>query len=344
MTVREPTEPTGVGSRPRPATLTDVARVAGVAPSTVSRAFTKPGRVNAATCEHVLRVAAELGYRPNPAARALESGRTSTLGLVVSDITNPHFFALVRGAERQASTAGFTLLLGDTQQSPQTERTVVDRIHASVDGLILAASRLPPAELRAYAATKPLVLINRQAEDVTSVVTDHVDGPRQIVEHLHSLGHRALVFLSGPRESWSGAQRWAVIRDTAKSLGIAATRLGPFPPSMAGGPAAADAAIGTAATAVIAHNDLLAIGALRRFSDRGLAVPGDISVVGFDDIFGADFCAPPLTTLTGPLDEAGRKAVEILVTQPEATVRAPRFSLPSHLKIRESTGPARPRA
>jgi LacI family transcriptional regulator len=337
---------TGTGrQRPRVTTLADVAEAAGVAVSTVSRAFSNPGRVNAETLDHVRAVAARLGYRPNQAARALGSGKTSMLGLIVSDITNPHFFTLIRGAERHAAAAGYTLLLGDTQQSPRTESQVVDRVLGSVDGLLIAASRLPTSQLRTYASEKPLVLVNREAEGISSVVTDHADGPRQLVEHLHSLDHRDLVFLSGPRESWSGAKRWSAIERTAQALGMSATRLGPFPPSIEGGPAAADAAIGTGATAMIAHNDLLAIGILRRLAERGVDVPAQVSVAGFDDIFGADFCKPPLTTLAAPLEDAGRAAVELLFqARGQVKAAAQRLVVPSHLEIRQSSGPVAVRA
>ncbi|MFE7416754.1 substrate-binding domain-containing protein [Rhodococcus sp. NPDC057529] len=120
-----------------------------------------------------------------------------------------------------------------------------------------------------------------------------------------------------------------------------ATLLGPFTPSIQGGPAAADAAIGTGASAVIAHNDLLAIGALRRFAERGVQVPADISVVGFDDIFGADFCAPPLTTVSGPLEAVGRTAVDLVLSSLQKAGRTATQQLraPAHLVIRGSTGP-----
>ncbi|RYF56342.1 MAG: LacI family transcriptional regulator [Comamonadaceae bacterium] len=326
----------------RSPTLADVAREAEVAISTVSRAFSNPNRVNARTREHILEVADRLGYRPNELARALESGQTRTLGLLVSDITNPHFFGLIRGAEQQTATVGYTLILADTQQSSETELKVIDRTSSFVDGFVLAASRLPNDRLAATINHKPVVLVNRELSGVSSVVTDHVDGPRQVVEHLHSLGHRRVVFLGGPRESWSGATRWAAVREAARALGIKATLLGPFTPSIQGGPAAADAAIGTGATAVIAHNDLLAIGALRRFAERRIRVPADLSIVGFDDIFGADFCTPPLTTLSGPLEAVGRTAVDLVLSSLHQSGRTSTRQLraPAHLVIRGSTGPA----
>ena len=143
------------------ATITDVAEAAGVAASTVSRAFTRPGRVNHATREHVLAVAEELGYTPNPAARALESGRTSTLALLVPDITNPYFAGVIKGAERAAAAAGLTLVLGDTQENPAAEAQLIRRLGPAVDGFVLSASRLPDDELRRAAELNPIALVNR---------------------------------------------------------------------------------------------------------------------------------------------------------------------------------------
>lgn len=314
-----------------------------MAASTVSRTFTNPPRVNARTREHIREVAERLGYRPNPHARALPTGRTRTIALLVPDITNPHFFELIRGAERQANAAGYTLVLGDTEESPEQELRHIQRLGPAVDGFLLAASRLPDDKLREVANRHPLALVNREARGIPSVVTNQFDGSRQIIEHLASLGHGSVAYLSGPRHSWLGQWRWRALAEAARKLGIRATRLGPFPPNVTGG-AAADAGLGPGATALIAHNDLLAIGVLRRLAERGVPVPAEISVVGYDDIFGADFCSPPLTTLAGPLENAGRTVVDVLL---ELVDRAPgtrpepaRIMLPTHLVIRGSSGAA----
>src|SRR5690349_14716075 len=161
---------------PRRATITDVAEAAGVAASTVSRAFTRPERVNHRTREHVLAVAAELGYSPNPAARALESGRTTTLGLLVPDITNPYFAGVIKGAERAADAAGFTLVLGDTQENPTREERLLARLGGAVDGFVVAASRLPDETLRRSAELTPLVLLNRATPGLPCVVADFDTG------------------------------------------------------------------------------------------------------------------------------------------------------------------------
>ncbi|MCP2252768.1 transcriptional regulator, LacI family [Prauserella aidingensis] len=324
-------------------TIYDVAREAGVATSTVSRALTNPGRVNARTRDRVVEVAQRLGYRTNPLAQALPSGRTRTVALCVSDITNPHFFGIIRGAEQQARAAGCTLILSDTEESPDLEAANIERLSGSVDGFVIAASRMSDQQIGELTGRHRLTLISRQVSGVPSTIVDHEDGTRQIIEHLASLGHRSVVYAAGPRRSWLAAKRWHAIRTIARKLGLAATRLGPFPPAVRGGAAAADATLGQGATAVIAHNDLLAIGMLRRFSDRAVHVPGAISVVGYDDIFGADFCSPPLTTLAGQFDEAGRLAIDLLLGTRDGT-RPPQAEnqvvLPSHLVVRGSTGPA----
>lgn len=324
-------------------TIYDVAREAGLATSTVSRALSKPERVNARTREHVLEIAERLGYQTNPLARALPSGRTQTVALFVSDITNPHFFGIIRGAEQQARAAGCTLIVGDTEESPELESRNVERLGSAVDGFVIAASRMADKGIKELARKHRLALVSRQVSGVPSAIVDHADGTRQIIEHLASLGHRSVAYLAGPRRSWLATQRWRAISTVARRLGMSATRLGPFPPAMLGGPAAADAALACGATAAVAHNDLLAIGMLRRFAQRGVRVPADISVVGYDNIFGADFCSPTLTTLAGAFEEVGRVAVDLLMAQRDPVGNHPprgEVVLPSHLVIRGSTGPA----
>jgi DNA-binding LacI/PurR family transcriptional regulator len=323
-------------ARRRAVTLHDVAREAGVAVSTVSRALSDPQRVNVRTREHVQATARELGYRPNRLAQALPTGRTGMLAILVPDITNPHNFGLVRGAEAQARAAGSTLIIADTQGGPELETAHLDRLASSVDGFVLAASRLADAELHALAERIPVVLFNRRVEGLSSLATDSVDGSRQIVEHLGALGHRSLAYLAGPSGGWSDAERWRALSEHAAAAGIRIVRCGPFPPTLDGGPAAADVGLATGATALIAFNDLLAIGVLRRLGERGVPVPVQVSVVGYDDIFGADFCSPTLTTVAGPVDDAGRMLVDVLQADRDP---GPQITLPTHLRIRASTGP-----
>jgi DNA-binding LacI/PurR family transcriptional regulator len=183
------------------------------------------------------------------------------------------------------------------------------------------------------------LLHNREVPGLPSVVSDFADGARQVIEHLAGLGHRRIAYLSGPRDAWSEQQRWAGLSVAAVAAGVAAQRLGPFPPTLAGGPAAAEEGIASGATALVAFNDLLAIGVLRRLEERGVAVPDTVSVVGFDDVFGADFCHPPLTTVATPSEEAGRALVDVLLRDPAPEHVPERIVLPSTLRVRDSTGP-----
>jgi LacI family transcriptional regulator len=326
-------------------TIYDVAREAGVAASTVSRAFSNPTRVRAATREHILSVARELGYRPDPYRRSALSRRTHAIGMVVSDITNPYYFELVRGAESRAKESNYTLVLINAEESPRIEYDSIQRIARSVDGFILAASRLPDENLLEFASMRPLVLMNREHPELPSVILDYDRGCRRIVEHLASHGHRSVVYLAGPRNSWTAGQRWRAIRGACERLGIEARRIGYFTPTGACGAAAAAAALQTNATAVIAHNDLLAIGVLRSLAEDEVPVPDELSVVGFDNIFAADLCTPSLTTLGGAHADVGRLAVELLLDKTKVTGKPregiPRLVLPSRLHLRASTGVAR---
>jgi LacI family transcriptional regulator, repressor for deo operon, udp, cdd, tsx, nupC, and nupG len=321
-------------------TIVDVARACGVAASTVSRALSRPGRVNQQTAERIRAVAEQMGYRPNPIARALPSGRTHMLALLVPDVTNPFFSEMIRGAERQAAAAGYILVLADTSESPEMEAVHVERLARLVDGLIIATPRLPDEKIAGFANSYPIVLVNREVGQVPDVVIDTPSGMNHAAEHFASLGHRSVAYLAGPRASWADRSRWRALQAAGRRLGLAMVKLGPFAPTVAGGTAAAEAVVVSGASAVIAFNDLLAIGTMRRLLARGLRIPTDISVLGCDDIFGADFCHPALTTLAAPIQEAGRAAVDLLLGALRGSDqrRGRRVVLPTHLVIRESTG------
>ena len=323
------------------ATLADVAARTGVAISTVSRALTRPERVNQATRERIAAAAAELGYTPNTAARALGSGRTHSVALLVSDVTNPFYFDIIRGAQQELGPAGYTPLLLDTEESEDLEEAMLRRLRSSYDGAIIAASRLTDRRLDELAHTVPLVAINRQTRGVPSVFIDTPAGVGQSLEHLVSHGHQRIAYASGPPTSWPNERRRRAFVAAAERLGVEVSRVGPFEPRQTQGAAAADAVLNTGATACLAFNDLLAIGMLRRLAERGVRVPEDLSVVGCDDIFGADFCHPPLTTITAPIAQAGRVAVSMLLAQLAGATPRSAVTLPTHLTIRASSGPVR---
>jgi LacI family transcriptional regulator len=323
----------------RPPTIRDVAAAAGVAESTVSRALTNPDRVHHTTRERILKVAADLHYVPSAQARAVSLGRTSMIGLVVTDVTNPFYFGIIRGTQAQLKSAGLTQVLVDTEESRSIEAGTLSRLRTSVDGVVLASSRLRDGELTEVSRQMPIVAINRQAEGVASVLIDTGAGVSQALEHLVSLGHTHVAFISGPDASWSNQTRWLAGLAAAERLGVTLTRVGPFAPRMSSGGVAADAVVNDGATACIAFNDLLAIGAMRRFAERGLHVPDDISVVGCDDIFGADFSHPTLTTIAADSESAGRAAVSLLLERiAHPSTPLSQVTIPTHLTIRASTG------
>ncbi|MBO9041961.1 LacI family DNA-binding transcriptional regulator [Curtobacterium flaccumfaciens] len=335
----------------RRVTIRDIADATGVAASTVSRALSLPDRVNPVTQERIQRAARELGYVANSQARALTSGRTRAVAVLVSDITNPFYFDVIRGTQHQLAGAGWTQLLVDTEESADAEMAALTAVGAKADGVVLTASRLSDAQIARFAERIPLVVVNRRPTGVPSVLIDTPGGVEQAVQHLVSLGHREILYVAGPDSSWSNERRWRALVQVAKRLGIRVARVGPHAPFVDSGAAAADAAVHAGATACIAFNDLIAIGMLARLRERGVRVPEDMSIVGCDDIFGADFCNPPLTTMTSPIERAGRVAIRMLLGRlgalPADELPGEHMSgavaLPTHLTVRESTGPA-PRA
>jgi len=330
-------------------TIVDVAQAAGVATSTVSRALSKPERVSERMRQRVLAVANELGYYPNPQARSLTSGRTHNVALLIPDITNPFFFGLFRGTQAQARARGYFQLVVNTEESASVEASYLAELAKSVDGVIVAASRLSDSELVTASSSLPIVTINRDIEGVPSVVIDTPRAMGNVLDHLVSLGHASVAYAAGPVTSWSSSRRWKALQAAARSRHINCQKIGPFTPTLQAGASAADAGIHSRATAIVFFNDLLAIGALQRFSERGVSVPGDISVVGCDDSFGADFCNPPLTTLAAPIEHAGRVATDMLLATiqnrgadigPGGLPAWRHERLTTFLTIRASTGPA----
>jgi LacI family transcriptional regulator len=326
-------------------TIFDVASAVGVATSTVSRALTQPGRVSEALRRRVATAAAELGYFPNPQARSLTSGRTQSIALLVSDVTNPYFFDLIRGTQATAKTRGYRHMLVNTENteaSTELEEMALAELPASVDGIVLTGSRLTDQQILKAAKRFPIVVVNREIDGVPSVVVDTSKGVEAALEYLVSLGHERIAFLAGPSWSWSSKRRWEALQAASRRLKVECIHIGPRSGATQSGAAAADAAIHHGVTASLFFNDMLAIRALKRFAERGVSVPGDMSVVGCDDIFGADFCNPPLTTLTSPIDQVGRIATDMLLTRllglPLASERQ---RIAAHLTIRDSTGTAR---
>ena len=338
MTVEPPPLP------PRPPTVYDVAKAAGVAASTVSRAFSRPGRVNADTAERIRTAAQSLGYRTNPLARALPTGRTSMIAVIISDITNPFYFEIIRGAQAAAAEAGYTMLLADAQESDVLEREALDRAIPTVEGIVLASSRMSDSAIRMTAKQRPMIVLNRAVADVPSLVTDNPHGARRAAEHFAGLGHSAITYVAGPEASWADGIRWRSLREAAADHGLQTRRVGPYTPNVAGGEQAAFDLRHKPPSAILAYNDQLAIGIIRGLTAMDILVPDDVSIIGFDNIFAADLITPRLTTIAAPLHALGGTAVHnLLAIINGARSRASEpMVLPTRLVERASTA-RRPR-
>lgn len=311
----------------------------------MSRSFTVPNSVATATRERVLAVAAELHYEPNRAARGLITGRTGNVGVIVPDLGNPYFHAVLQGAQARARRADYAVFVADGQESATEEWALINAMRKQVDGLVLCSSRLPTRKLELLDNRPTVVLLNRRVPDRASVVVDSADGMKQAVRHLAELGHRRCVFVSGPRRSWSNQQRRLGLRAAAAAHGVEYEIVGPVAPQFQSGVERAQEVLDTGASAVLAYNDLVAVGILSRLAELGVRVPEQLSVVGFDDIPLAAMVMPPLTTVSIPTVQAGQAAVEVLLDRlgsPGAALPTAR-KLPATLIVRSTTGPP-PRA
>jgi len=326
-----------MGDRP---TIYDVARAAGVAASTVSRAYARPGRVNSDTARAIFEAAERIGYRATRITGPL-GRQTGAVGFMVSDITNPFYNEIIKGGEEAARLAGYALLLSDTSEVGATERGIVERTLDLVEGAVLASSRMSDSAIRMIAKQKPLVLLNRKMPDISCITIDNARGVRRAVEHLAELGHDTITYVAGPPASWTEGVRWRALRETGHELELRLRRIDPNgTPTMPTGFDVATRIAADGATAVLAYNDQLAIGVIKGLKHLGLRVPADVSVVGFDNILLSEVVDPRLTTVTAPMRKAGATGVgNVLALAGGATADGTTLELPIKLVVRESTGP-----
>jgi LacI family transcriptional regulator len=323
-------------------TIRDVAQAAGVHVSTVSRTFSAPNMVNADTRERVLAAATALGYQPNQAARALTTGRTYNLGLIVADIANPFFPPLIKAAQAYARERGYHVFVADTDEDPQAEEGLIQTLAKQVDGVVLVSPRLTNQSIERLGRELPFVVVNRRVKGLSAVLMDVGRGAARAVDHLIGLGHRRLALLSGPRGSWTSEQmRKATVAAAADRVEL--TVIGPNSPTEGGGVQAATAVLRDGATGVIAYNDLVAIGVIEGLAEEGVEVPAGISVVGVDDTVAGRLNRPKLTTVAMPTPAAGRASVDLLLQAIEAGRNgdkrsgAAQTTLDTSLVIRDST-------
>jgi DNA-binding LacI/PurR family transcriptional regulator len=333
-------------SQRRP-TIHDVARRAKVSKSLVSMVTRGEHGVSPASRTAILKAIEELDYRPNLMARSLVQRRTRIIGVMISDLRNPFFGAVVSGIQERARELGYQVLFntGDRDESRE-EAAIESLLQLRVDGLVLASPRVDEATLARAAAAVPVVVLNRHTtgDETDSVTNDNISGARLAVEHLAALGHRRIAFISG------GSGAGARIRTEGYRLAMTDFGLGEYilivegAHTEDGGDRGARALLGTAPlpTAIFASNDLCAIGAMNALEEAGLQIPRDISLVGYDNTSLAALRHISLTSIHQPGGDMGRSAVDRLAARIASRRTAPHHDVvaPS-LVVRSTTAPPR---
>lgn len=326
------------------ATMKQVAELAEVSPATVSRVLNGDERVSPASREQVLRAVAALGYRPNRIARNLRRQQSETIGVVVSDIENPHFTRAVRAIEDAAYKQGYRVVLCNTDETAEKQRAYLEVLAAEqVVGVILVpAAPSDPTISQLLDMNIPIVAFDRSVDDerADAVFADNVQAARVATEHLLDLGRRRVGFIAGRLEIQTGAERSQGYEEVMKRRGYpCAIGQGDFRLGSAQHAARQLLSDNPQLDGLVVANNLMAIGALRALRDAGKRIPDDIAFVGIDDPPWAELVGPPMTTLAQPTHQMARSAFELLVDR----ITKRRFQ--SHfvifhfkLSIRESCG------
>ena len=332
-------------------TLKDVALAAGVHPSTVSRALDRAQawQVNVRTRQRVIDTARDLGYQPDVLASSLRRGRTDTMGLIVADLGNPYIAPVVRGIENALEGRGLVAMIAETQDDlARTQRVFDHLMRRRVDAIITTATRAGDRTIVDRVSQRvPVVLAVRPLDTagLATITNDDLRGGQLAAQHLADLGHRRVAQLVGPLDVQTFGERADGFVTTATVEGVTVL---PFEatattPTMAEGQRLMRALLQrhpNRPTAVFAHNDLMALGALAVLREEHLSCPADISLIGYNDMPGAAFIDPPLTTIRLPGYELGRIAADVAVAMIERSDDSPpRLSLPPSLVVRGSTAP-----
>ncbi|MFC8680275.1 LacI family DNA-binding transcriptional regulator [Microbacterium ureisolvens] len=322
--------------------MADVAELAGVSGQTVSRVVNASPRVDPETRTRVEAAMAELGYRPHRAARALRTGRTQTIGLVVSTLASVGNSRMLQAVADAAATRGYALTVVTLGADGEVAAAFERLAEQGVDGAIVlneATERVREADLPA-AGLRLVVVDSPQDPRFGVVETEHAAGARLAVEHLLAQGHTSVHHLAGPEGSFAAAERERGWREALAAAGAPEVPLARGDWTSSSGFAAASALLDVGATAVFAANDQMALGVLRAVAESGRSVPRDVSVVGFDDVADAADYRPPLTTVRQDFDALGSRAVAALVDGIEADAPATFETVPTRLVVRQSTAPA----
>jgi LacI family transcriptional regulator len=337
---------------PEPAVkLRDVANLAGVHPATASRALNPETRllVSEETANRVLAAAVQLGYRPNAVARSLRTRRSRTIGVLIPDLNNPLFPPIVRGLEDRLDADGYVALIGNTDGDDAREQRVFEQMRARhVDGYVLATAHLSnPLLEEAVRSGPPVVLMNRVAADYSlpAVTVDNERGVKMVINHLLSLGHHKIACVAGPQDLSTGLARYRGFQAAMATAGLEVPRrrvafARSFTVEEGRRCAAEMLAADDGFPAVVAGNDMLAVGCYRALDHAGLHCPENVSVVGFNDMPFTDMLRPPLTTIAFSHYQVGTEAAQLLLDRLNGDRGAVKvLYLAPELVIRSSTAP-----
>lgn len=351
-----PSSPDDLGLNPNRTSLRDVARLAGVSTSTASRVLSGSSHpVGEGTRRRVLAAAEQLSFAPNRLARALVTARSLTIAALVHDIADPYFGEILGGLEDVIGASGYSLLVASSLRDPAKELAYVEAFQAyQVDAIVFTASGLTDQGYVAGLATLldpyrrrggVVVALSEHRYPAPSVRVDNYEAARLAVAHLVGLGHRRIGFIGGPAELSVSERRWAGFRHGLEIAGLDPdpdfTVDGDF--SLEGGRASVGLLLERGVTAVVGANDMLAIGAIRELVELGVRVPGDVSVVGVNNVVMAEYGPVPLTTVKVPTTELGRRGGQLVLALLEkASDRPPDATdivLAPQLIVRKSSGP-----
>lgn len=338
--------------RKRAVDIRAVAERAGVSIATVSRVMNQVATVDARLAARVIEAAGDLNYTPNTQARALVSGRSGLIGLIVSEITNPFFPELIQAFEAAAVERGFELLIGSTSYSPERMTQCVRRmVERKVEGVAVMTFGMEEGLLQELTSRGiPVVSVasTHRLENAVSIEVDYRQGIRGAVEHLTALGHEDIAFISGPMRVRTACIRREAFVASMEEFGLSAPDASIIEGdhTMEGGQTAALQLFDRAQlpTAIVCSNDMTAIGVLHAASSRGIKVPEDISIIGFDDIHMARFTVPPLTSVRmAGADIAAAACNALPLDRNAAPGSGNRESLPvpTQLIVRQTSGPVR---
>lgn len=327
-----------------PVTIKDIAKVAGVSHTTVSRALKGHPSISAETTGRIRKIAQDMGYTPSAVAQSLLSQRTETIGMVITTTADPFIAQIVGGVEQVAQTAGYSVFLSSSHNNPEQEMAVVETFQRRrVDAIIVTSSRLGSVySSRLDQIQVPIVLINNNEEGdyLRSVASNDIRGAQEAVEHLISLGHRRIGYIGATNRPKSNRRRLEGYHTALEQAGILPDPDLVFSPiantDIERGQLTLKLLLSVRATAVFCYNDNIAIGLLLAGRDQKITVPQQLSIVGFDDIEPALYVTPPLTTVRQPRFELGQRAMNMALDLLEGQKVQDQL-LPCKLIIRDST-------